>query len=988
MVLQYANQGTLRHYLQNNFASLNWVNKIEMAFDLACGLLCLHTRDIVHRDLHAKNILVHKNVLMISDFGLSKRLNSDSIYGELRGMPAYVDPQCFKIKNYHRDKKSDIYSLGVLLWELTSGYPPFLQSTNDELSRSENGYIVMVPISLMLPDELSGESSDINQEECDNSSTVDTQSINEKKLECANSSSMDIQSIDEHEDELINSSSFVESQSVDDECNNSSPVVIQSIDEKKLDCGNSSLIDTHEHEEELFNSLSSVDSQSVDENKEECDNSSLVILQSINETSAALYEIIQNYVIYNHVGDSKNFNFTKILKNFLTKSRDIFGFLVENPSIQHYELMIGVFYEMGFGIEKNKTKAFDWYKKAGDKEDVYGLYKVGYYYFDGWGEAAGDDEHYKLAFEFYEAAASGELNIAIHMLAFFYEYGFHVQKDYDEAFKLYKKAAENGFIPSQVELSRYYYSGRGTQKDKMEALKWYQLYQKNDGLINVSDEIKKIERKMEKQEDGTYIYKRSKSILNVNYFQSSKNNDIYGVLPFVAPEVLRGQPYTLASDIYSFSMIMWEFISGIPPFDNKAHDFQLSLEICKGKRPKIIENIPQCYIALMKKCWDSDPLKRPTASEIINIIGNWYQIIDGYETYNYVDEKLLNDFIEFQNADGILEQELLDSNTFTIAIYSTSLELYGITQDPETLNYIIIMQEAICGNLGSNLAIKKYNPNDKFHNLYTVAKALSALHKCDLIHGDLHGGNLLLHDSELVFISDLGLCRPVNKQSDEIYGVLPYVAPEVFSSKMYTKAADIYSFGIIMWEMTSGIPAFHNIVHNLQLSSSIRRGLRPITVEGTLPEYAELMKKCWDPDPSQRPTADILENIFDEWRRKYPFNYFNRITVPDNNEFIIEYQSSYISVEFNLKKINSAESMEDSLSEIISNPTEVLTKENSNDLMSLLIEEELSIDPEFYTKMINYCSKKLNEVHKNDNIMIYTKQIIDCTKNSETKMTK
>ncbi|CAI2186306.1 15710_t:CDS:2, partial [Funneliformis geosporum] len=42
-----------------------------------------------------------------------------------------------------------------------------------------------------------------------------------------------------------------------------------------------------------------------------------------------------------------------------------------------------------------------------------------------------------------------------------------------------------------------------------------------------------------------------------------------------------GQPYTLASDIYSFSMIMWEFISGVSPFDNEAHDFQLSLDICK-----------------------------------------------------------------------------------------------------------------------------------------------------------------------------------------------------------------------------------------------------------------------------------------------------------------------------------------------------------------------------------------------------------------------
>ncbi|CAI2190132.1 2144_t:CDS:2, partial [Funneliformis geosporum] len=65
------------------------------------------------------------------------------------------------------------------------------------------------------------------------------------------------------------------------------------------------------------------------------------------------------------------------------------------------------------------------------------------------------------------------------------------------------------------------------------------------------------------------------------YFQNSKNNDIYGVLSFVAPEVLRGQSYTLASDIYSFSIIMWELISGVLPFDNEAYDFQLSLDICK-----------------------------------------------------------------------------------------------------------------------------------------------------------------------------------------------------------------------------------------------------------------------------------------------------------------------------------------------------------------------------------------------------------------------
>ncbi|RGB39959.1 hypothetical protein C1646_688763, partial [Rhizophagus diaphanus] len=72
----------------------------------------------------------------------------------------------------------------------------------------------------------------------------------------------------------------------------------------------------------------------------------------------------------------------------------------------------------------------------------------------------------------------------------------------------------------------------------------------------------------------------------------------------IAPEILRGQPYTQASNMYSFSIIMWEFTSEILPFSDKAHDFLLALSICKGKRPEIIENTPQCYINLMKKCWD------------------------------------------------------------------------------------------------------------------------------------------------------------------------------------------------------------------------------------------------------------------------------------------------------------------------------------------------------------------------------------------------
>ncbi|RGB36610.1 hypothetical protein C1646_696876 [Rhizophagus diaphanus] len=107
-------------------------------------------------------------------------------------------------------------------------------------------------------------------------------------------------------------------------------------------------------------------------------------------------------------------------------------------------------------------------------------------------------------------------------------------------------------------------------------------------------------------------------------------------MPFVAPEVLRGKSYTPASDIYSFSMIMWEFTSGVPPFNNRAHDFQLSLSICKGERPDIIENTPQCYVDLMKK--------------VLGIIENWIFRSSDKKIKDINEELVKSNIMEFINA--------------------------------------------------------------------------------------------------------------------------------------------------------------------------------------------------------------------------------------------------------------------------------------------------------------------------------------------------
>ncbi|CAB5384385.1 unnamed protein product [Rhizophagus irregularis] len=162
-----------------------------------------------------------------------------------------------------------------------------------------------------------------------------------------------------------------------------------------------------------------------------------------------------------------------------------------------------------------------------------------------------------------------------------------------------------------------------------------------------------------------------------------KIDKVYGIIPYMAPEILRNNPYTPASDIYSFSMMMWEFTSGIPPFNNKAHDVELILSICEGDRPEIIKNTPKCYIDLMKKCWDSDPTKRPNIVIIENTISEWLRCINEYYKINgedgqknlilNIDNQLKNDMYELIKANRVLTQEQAVLQTNPQAYYTSRL---------------------------------------------------------------------------------------------------------------------------------------------------------------------------------------------------------------------------------------------------------------------------------------------------------------------------
>src|SRR5438094_3718184 len=109
-----------------------------------------------------------------------------------------------------------------------------------------------------------------------------------------------------------------------------------------------------------------------------------------------------------------------------------------------------------------------------------------------------------------------------------------------------------------------------------------------------------------------------------NKLENTNNNKIYGVVPYIAPVILRRQNYTKAADVYSFGIIMYEVFSGLPPYHDVGHDETLATKICLGFRPRFNIKVPQLIVHLIKSCLDANPLNRPTAEKLNDILQRWY----------------------------------------------------------------------------------------------------------------------------------------------------------------------------------------------------------------------------------------------------------------------------------------------------------------------------------------------------------------------------
>ncbi|KAM9294011.1 mitogen-activated protein kinase kinase kinase 9 [Gastrophryne carolinensis] len=181
-------------------------------------------------------------------------------------------------------------------------------------------------------------------------------------------------------------------------------------------------------------------------------------------------------------------------------------------------------------------------------------------------------------------------------------------------------------------------------------------------------------------------------------------------------------------------------------------------------------------------------------------------------------------------------------------------------------NLCLIMEFARGGSLNRVLSGKKIPPDILVNWAVQIARGMNYLHDeaiVPVIHRDLKSSNVLILEvvensdlsNKVLKITDFGLAREWHRTTKmSAAGTYAWMAPEVIRSSMFSKGSDVWSYGVLLWELLTGEVPFRGI-DGLAVAYGVAMNKLSLPIPSTCPEpFARLMEDCWNPDPHSRPS--------------------------------------------------------------------------------------------------------------------------------------